>query len=57
MNYLIEHLFTFNNWGIPTRYKQFTRLQDLAAKVWAGSLCPPLVISNNFLTEPSGPQP
>jgi len=57
MNYLIEHLFTFNNWGIPTRYKQFTRLQDLADKVWAGSLCPPLVISNNFLTEPSGPQP
>lgn len=36
--FFLEHVYFFRKWGDPTQYDQFKRLQDLAAKVWAGSI-------------------
>lgn len=36
--FLFEHVYLFRKYGDPEQYDQFTRLQDLAAKIWAGAI-------------------
>jgi hypothetical protein len=36
--FFFEHMVLFRKYGDPTQYEQFTRAQDLAAKIWAGSI-------------------
>jgi hypothetical protein len=36
--FLLEHLFVFKYKGNSDQYDQFKRVQDLAAKVWAGAI-------------------
>jgi hypothetical protein len=36
--FYLEHEFAFFYGGDPTQYEQFKRVQDLAAKIWAGAL-------------------
>jgi hypothetical protein len=36
--FFIEHEFFFFYWGDPDEYEQFKRVQDLAAKIWAGAI-------------------
>jgi hypothetical protein len=36
--FFIEHVVLFREFGEPSQYEQFKRLQDLAGKVWAGAI-------------------
>ena len=36
--FFIEHVVLFRKYGDPSQYDQFKRLQELAAKVWAGAI-------------------
>lgn len=36
--FFLEHVVLFRRYGEPSQYDQFKRVQDLAAKVWAGAV-------------------
>ena len=36
--FFLEHVILFKKYGDPTQYDQFRRVQDLAAKIWAGAI-------------------
>lgn len=36
--FFIEHVVLFREYGEPSQYEQFKRLQDLAGKIWAGAI-------------------
>jgi len=36
--FFFEHVFLFRKYGDPEQYDQFRRVQDLAAKIWAGAV-------------------
>jgi len=46
--FFIEHLFIFRNYGNQNQYEQFTRVQDLAAKIWAAAI---LVLAACYLNQ------
>ena len=36
--FFVEHVVLFRQYGDPSQYDQFKRLQELAGKVWAGAI-------------------
>jgi hypothetical protein len=46
--FFIEHLFIFRKYGDQNQYEQFTRVQDLAAKIWAAAI---LVLAACYLNQ------
>ncbi len=36
--FFFEHVVLFRKYGDPDQYDQFERVQDLAAKIWAGAV-------------------
>lgn len=36
--FFFEHIVLFRKYGDPAQYEQFKRVQELAAKIWAGAI-------------------